>query len=418
MKIYKPKIKDLYLFILGFLGFSMLGQYVVLSVLHFPFSFMELYYLPLLYIYRKRLLCCIKSVFARPSKKMLLLEFLLLCGVLFGIVETMSFGMIIRYRTIIYMFLIVSYLKKYSVTVDLNLVYKVNLAAILGDFVYINVFSRSDISSSINCVAIALAILSAFLGEHYMWGCIATVIGVLNGVTSGFRLGIIIPFLVLFEALAYTLVRNDNRWNRSSFTKRFGVLVVAVILIILAITNYESVIAFVAKKMGMSYFAIYRVTERMKGLLSLDFAGSQDTGRLIFYQYPLQRFLRCIFPRGLIGEDIGEYWLYIDVPILYLYDLFGSLGAWTILIGCLYFTCTHIKYLFYKKADSKILLATLMMPILFFLEIINGTFAIVLFQGIETAIILGILFLSPVLQKNMNNNVGYTIKTQKEENLL
>ena len=55
MKIYKPKIKDLYLFILGFLGFSLLGQYVVLSVLHFPFSFMELYYLPLTNILLTRL---------------------------------------------------------------------------------------------------------------------------------------------------------------------------------------------------------------------------------------------------------------------------------------------------------------------------------------------------------------------------
>jgi len=257
MKIYKLRIKDLYLFILGFLGFSMLGQYVVLSVLHFPFSFMELYYIPLLYIYRKRLFCCVKSVFVRPCKKMLLLEFLLLSGVLFGIVETINFGILMQYRTIIYMFLIVCYFKKYSVTIDLNLVYIINLAAILGDFVYINIFSKSDISSSINCVAIALAILSAFLSEHYVWGYIATVMGVLNGMTSGFRLGIIIPFLVLFEALVYTLVRNDNRWNIRFFIKRFGVLVLAMVLIIIVITNYELLIAFVADKMGMSYFAIY-----------------------------------------------------------------------------------------------------------------------------------------------------------------
>lgn len=410
MKIYKPRIKDIYLFVLGFLGFSMLGQYVVLSILHLPFSFMELYYIPLLYIYRNRLLCCVRSVFVHPTKKMLLLEYLILCGVLFGIAETINFGILIRYRTIIYMFLIVCYFKKYSVTIDLNLVYIVNLAAVLGDFVYINIFSKSDISSSINCVAIALAILSAFLSEHYVWGYIATVLGILNGVTSGFRLGIIIPFLVLFEALVYTMVRNDNRWNIRSFIKRFGVLILAIVLIIIAITNYESLIALVANKMGISYFAIYRVTERMKGLLSLDFAGSQDTGRLIYYQYPIQRFARCIFPRGLIGEDIGEYWLYIDVPILYLYDLFGSLGTWTILIGCLYVTFTRIKCLFYKKYDTKIILAILMMPVLLFLEIVNGTFAVVLFQGVETAIVLGVLLSPAVLQENMDINVSRIIE--------
>ena len=152
----------------------------------------------------------------------------------------------------------------------------------------------------------------------------------------------------------------------------------------------------------MSYFAIYRVTERMKGLLSLDFAGSQDTARLSIFQYPIQRFMRCIIPRGLIGEAIGEYWLYIDVPILYLYDLFGSICASAILINCFYQMCRHIKFVFRKLADRKVVLVTLMMPVLFLLEIVNGTFVVVLFQGIETAFILAVVFSKTKNKDNAN----------------
>ena len=392
MKMRMPRIRNVYLFLLGFLGFSMLGQFIILNVLHFPFSFMELYYLPLLVKYRNKLATCMKKVFVHPSCKILILEFLLLSGILIGFIETLDFSILVNYRTIVYMILIIEYVNMYGISINIDTVYYINFAAILGDFAFINIFSNSDITSSINCVAIALAVFSAFINERYTLGGLAAVIGILNGITSGFRLGIIVSFLIIIEALVFTLVRNDNRCVRKVLPKRLGIFIAVVGLVIAAIVNYESIISFVATKMGMSYFAIYRVTERMKGLLSLDFVGSQDTERLSIFQYPAQRFIRCILPRGLIGEAIGEYWLYIDVPILYLYDLFGSICACTILINCFYQMCRHIKFMLHKFADRKVVLVTLMMPVLFLLEIVNGTFVVVLFQGIETAFILAVVF--------------------------
>ena len=392
MKMRRLKIRNVYLFLLGFLGFSMLGQFILLNVLHFPFSFMELYYLPLLFKYRNKLSTCIKKTFSHPSRKIFILEFLLVFGILMGFIETLDFSILINYRTIIYMILIIEYVNMYGITINLDTVYCINFAAILGDFAFINIFSNSDITSSVNCVAIALAVFSAFLNERYTLGGLAAVIGILNGITSGFRVGIIVLFLIVIEVLAFTFVRNDSRRSRKVLLKRIGILIAVVGVMIAAIVNYESIISFVATKTGMSHFAIYRVTERMKGLLSLDFAGSQDTARLTIFQYPVQRFVRCIIPRGLIGEAIGEYWLYIDVPILYMYDLFGSICTCAILINCIYKTWLHIKFTFHKFVDRKIVLVALMMPVLFLLEIVNGTFIVVLFQGIETAFILAILF--------------------------
>lgn len=392
MKIHKITFRDSYYILLGFLGFSMLGQYVILNVLRLPFSFMELFYLPLLYKYKSRIWVCIKKVFIHPNKKLLILEFLLVAGILFGIVETLNFGIVINYRSIIYALLVIVYIKTYSVNIDLRVVYWINFAAILGDFVYVNFISASDISSSINCIAISLAVFSAFLGERYFMGCIAGLIGFLNGITSGFRLGIVISFLVLFEMFVFTIVRNDDKKTRNTIVKRIGVIVIAIALIAGIAVNYEQIILVVADKLGMSSFAIFRVTERMQRLLSLDFIGSQDTGRLIIYQYPLQRFFRCLIPRGLIGDSIGEYWLYIDVPILYLYDLFGSLGAVYIICKCFAAMISNVKVVFSNRINVEKTLAVLMMPVLFFLEIINGTFCIVVFQAIETAAVLGVLF--------------------------
>ena len=64
--------------------------------------------------------------------------------------------------------------------------------------------------------------------------------------------------------------------------------------------------------------------------------------------------------------------------------------------------CRHIKFVFRKFADRKVVLATLMMPILFLLEIVNGTFVVILFQGIETAFILAVIFSNTKKTDNAN----------------
>ena len=65
MKMRMPRIRNVYLFLLGFFGFSMLGQFIILNVLHFPFSFMELYYLPLLVKMRT---CRLKEIIAKLNQ--------------------------------------------------------------------------------------------------------------------------------------------------------------------------------------------------------------------------------------------------------------------------------------------------------------------------------------------------------------
>ncbi len=70
--------------------------------------------------------------------------------------------------------------------------------------------------------------------------------------------------------------------------------------------------------------------------------------------------------------------------------------------NCFYQMCRHIKFVFRKLANRKVVLVTLMMPVLFLLEIVNGTFVVVLFQGIETAFILAVVFSKTKNKDNAN----------------
>lgn len=56
MKIaVKDMVWKLYIVILGLLGFSVLGQYVLLSVLKFPVLLIEVFYIPLFWRYHRQL---------------------------------------------------------------------------------------------------------------------------------------------------------------------------------------------------------------------------------------------------------------------------------------------------------------------------------------------------------------------------
>lgn len=94
------------------------------------------------------------------------------------------------------------------------------------------------------------------------------------------------------------------------------------------IGNYESIVMILANRLHMDQFAIFRVTTRMSSILRMDFSQSQDTDRLGLWLMPFNDFIYSIMPRGFI-RTLG---IYIDVPIIILYDVFGSIASWLIII--------------------------------------------------------------------------------------
>lgn len=388
-------VKELYILILGMFGFSMLGQYVMLNVLHFPFLLMELYYIPLLYHYRKTISAYLWDGVRRMTKMQILLLALILVSMLMSVVNTSGLSMLLEYRSIIYLFFIFFFVCKRGVNPPIKLVLKLSFYAVMSELLFVVFINDSDITSSVNCMALAASIIAAFFCEKYLLGIVAFVMSVGLGIVSGFRIGIVIAAVALLEALAFTMIRRDKN-KLSVSVKRIAVVGAFLGVMVILLAYYEPIIMFVAKVAGMSQFAIFRVTERLGALLRLDFETSQDSLRLEIFRYPIERFVSSIVPRGLIGSAVGEYWLYIDVPILYLYDIFGSFGAYGI-VGYLIGTILRKVRLIFKRTDGGYeksangfqTLAVLLSPIMLCLLIINGTFMVSMFQAIQTAVILG-----------------------------
>lgn len=91
----------------------------------------------------------------------------------------------------------------------------------------------------------------------------------------------------------------------------------------------------------------------------------------------------------LMGNDL----VYAIIVVFYLRMVTNTVWIYRSAMGL---------FVFRKLADRKVVLVTLMMPVLFLLEIVNGTFVVVLFQGIETAFILAVVFSKTKNKDNAN----------------
>lgn len=383
-------LRSFYLFILGFLGFSVLGQQLLLDVLHFPISLMEIYFIPAIWFERKNIKQAIKR-FMFVNFQRAMLYFLLITGVIFGIIITFDLKMLLSYRSIIYLALCYFYTsRRGDFRCKIEDVLLVSMSAVAGELICVSFISTAAIHSSTNCIAIAMAIISAFILEKYIVACVAVAMSMFLAINTGFRIGIFVVLLCVLEMIIYTIFRKDRTVKANKLFSRIGILVGVILAVFLFTNYYEIIIGKVAEITGMSSFAVFRITERMKGLLQLDFRASQDVERLNVYRYAITRISQII-PRGLIGESIGEYWLYIDAPLIYLYDIFGSVGCWGIVVWFLGLFVKNIKCIRMYDGNALKKLTVLISPLFIFLAIVNNSFLVIMFQAIETGLLLGIL---------------------------
>ena len=403
MQIRKKRIlANIYKIFLGMFGFSILGQYILLDVLQLPFSLVEIFFIPIIWIKRKSLFIAVKRL-NRLSFKQIVLYFLLLFGFLYGTFATFDFWIILSYRSIIYMIIGFVYMQKQETSCQLSDIWLVSLSAIIGETIYVVIISTSSIVSSTNVIAIALAIFTAFMLERYIMALGTIALSLFLTINTGFRIGIVIVVVCTIEMLLFTLIRKDRKNKIISRIRRGFFLLILIIILIILLNNYEQIVNIIADLTGMSTFAVFRTTERMRELLSFNISASQDTGRLDISMYAIQR-LPQIFPRGLIGESIGEYWLYIDNPLVYLYDLFGSIATIGILVWLVMLIINNLNnYILYSKIPIK-LLCIWMIPVLLILFVVNGSFMVIVYQAIETGLILGILSNKNLKVKELFNN--------------
>lgn len=378
-------LEKIYIFFLGFIGFSMLGQYLVLNVLHFPFYFIEWLYFPLIARYGIR---AFQNAKAHLMVSSVVFGFCLLLGICVGIVQSGSVGFLQEYRNIVYIFIIYQYVKRHGVDVNPMVFINISFYAVTGELVYIVFVSNSNIVSSMNCVAIAMAIIGYFVYGKNKWGVTSFMLALLSAMLSGYRIGIVVSVCSLIVACLYILFKKGSALSRTQLIRRIIMSGVIVVLIFLVIVNYKAIVTVIADAMGMSKFAIFRITTRMEAIFRLDFSTSQDTARLKIWMKPIEIFFESILPSGIIGKR-GTY---VDAPITYLYAIFGSIGAIVLVIMIVSLVLRRMYERRINKVNSQLYsLLSLMFLVLAALFLLNGTFIINMYQAIMTGIILGLL---------------------------
>lgn len=379
----------IYLVLLGSIGFSMLGIHLIMNVLHFPIFFIEWLYIPIIYVNRRKA----ARKLSRINVYHLGLLILMFMSSVYGIVDSGSASFLAEYRSIIYLLALYRFEKDKGFQHHYIDFLYICLFATISELLYVAVFATRTIVSSTNCLAASIAILGFFISERYKTGLFAFIISMLTGILSGYRIGIVLSALSLLLACCYNIFHSNENEAFIKKIRKLTYVVFVFSVMFYFIGNYESIVMVLASRLNMDQFAIFRVTTRMRSILTMDFSQSQDTERLRIWTIPFTDFFASILPRGFIRTP----GLYIDVPLLILYDVFGSLVSWLIIVYIVFKGFQAVRKL---KRYGNILsvdqrrcaqISIYIMPVLTMLLLLNGTFIKNLYQAIQTGIMLGLL---------------------------
>lgn len=379
------KIEYIYMFVLGFIGFSRMSQYVIFDLFHLPFYLIEIFFLPF-FTYKWNEYSSLFIRITRTKKfvgwtMILIYDVVIGCLVSMNIVDTVTTSRALIY--IIYLALIFEKKKAFS----LDKMFLIALGAILGEFFYGIRFSSADIAS-INTSCLAIMLFIPVIKHRYLLLAGCSLLALVVSINSGYRIGIIVLLVALAECIVWIVLKDEEKTIRSLGVK-LVIPVGLVVVVVIVAQNYNWFIEFSSNILGTSQYAIFRVTQRLEALFTGNFSQSNEQLRFEVFKYAGTAFWPSFFPKGLVGKTMGTLHYYYDVPIVYLYDAFGSVPAYIIAAVCSIKGLRCFFGAFKKGVCEYIVLSGLMFPILFMCLITNGSFLYITFQCITTGIFLG-----------------------------
>lgn len=363
----------LLLFATGFLAMSTYSD-VVIGVI--GYNVIELLFIPILFYYwnRKQL-----RLSRRVSISGLDLVTLvaMVATVCLGIINTGNlFAVVTCIRPFLYILLILKYLHTTDSRIPCEKLYPLAIGCLCGDMVYMTTVSSFYASKGyhhINIIALALVTLIPILRKKTLQSVISFVISLIAAILSGYRINTVVVILALFSAILANILT-----TKLSLAK-LGYLFLAAAMaagLLWCLYNFDMVSAFLADTLHLSRATVYRSLDRISDLLSGDYTLG-DENRLA----KLTKYFRAVgehlVPQGPIGKvDPVRFGNYTDAPILFLYDLFGSIGAWIFVI---LFAGNAIRKAAailrsWNRASLLNRLYVVMLPVLLCLFILNGTF--------------------------------------------
>ncbi|MCQ2385168.1 MAG: hypothetical protein MJ078_00610 [Clostridia bacterium] len=390
----------LFAFLYGILAFSNFSYEILCVWIPMPFFFYDVFFIPFLIAFRREIWAMLKKGAYRYEWLGYAVCFLCF---LIGAVRGREYltAHLTTFRTVFYFMVGVFFFTKVEKP-DMNFLYALCLGACFGDAVFLQYAAYGADYMSVNMVSLLLICIIPIMQDKLLFTVPSAFFAVYLAFRSSFRAYFVALAAALFFSLVYMV------WAKRSKKALYALLTVAAGMVV-AIWQIDAISAFAKDVLGMNSLAVYRVTDRLKSLVSLDFTKSEDVARLTLLKEPFETFFTAVLPQGLIRKGVDElaYGRYKDTPMTFLYDAFGSVLAWALVL----FLAAHLVFLIRKHwnkdapAEKGAAFALIMsFGVMMF---VNGTFFYIVYESALAAVMVGVLLRGSPLEGKGKCRIGF-----------
>ena len=392
MKVDKIKwnniILHVELFVLGILSFSLINRLFWSGICGLPFTLPEVFWISFFLINIKRYS---KDIALIRNKKFILSCCFIIIMILYSWIRGGAPVSIISYMQSVFEMIVFIILFMDYENVDVNKIWWLCFGCVCGDTFYLMSVS-GEIFETVNHIAWVGCCISSLLVKSKYKIILSYILCFVGAVFSGYRINIILVLVALMTCLLWKLLRKRKNTVKSIFG-RIGLSVTLVAGTVFVYNNLINIIQKIANVFNFEAYKVYRVVTRLQIFLSGNSTGTTDSVRIEFMRKAITEFDNHILPTGLIYETLlGKTGYYIDCPILFFYEIFGSVTTWIILIFLAFWSVRLIiSSLTDMNISGEYLFAALSVPCFVLLIILNGFFVVSNYSAVISGIIIGVI---------------------------
>lgn len=315
-------------FITGFFAFSQLS-FVVGSRLGSSLYAPEFLLIPLFLLERR----AIRRYLATLHVSMGQAVGLMLCFAiwtilaLLGYLETNQLLATLGSARTILEIILIAFVFSRSRPLPFDILFYLCLGAVIGELVNasaiaprLNPFDDSPLASA-NIFALFILVSLPIIYENVAWQVVSLVIAAALVVNAGFRILIFSAVIGVVCSHGFLMLRESAQ----AAIRQIGLLVAAVVIASAAGFVYVS-------RIGVNNYKLFRIAFRTVNLLSGNAVASQDGDKIAAIRLAWRDVGVRTVPNGFIMKGADRVGLYMDAPMVHLYDVIGSILA-LLLVG-------------------------------------------------------------------------------------
>ena len=368
----KTIIKSLLLIFIGFFGLSTFSS-TIFSFLHIPVYLFEIFIIiPCIFLVKRK-----KKVLHDllvPSSYILLLLLIIVVSAVVGVIKTKDVFNIVTYlRAIVYFLLTINYCLKNNCSLEEKTFYLLAIGWVLGESLYLIYTKITSPIVHFNAVGLCFFVFLPASNKRIKLFVLFSLISLILSFASLYRRHLFACTISIVFASLFLLkdMKNNTIKNLIIF------IGIALLVILYFYAGYFAV--SIANAFGPDSLIVKRFLSKIISLLSGE-TNPSDLHRLSLYSETFDSTLSSFFPNGSIFKHLGEYYYgsISDVPLRFLYDVFGSFVSFILIGVCLFFGAKKMLdvFIFKEVNDWVSNISGMFFPVFVFLIVFDGMFLV------------------------------------------